>query len=113
MRNHFHLALETPEPNLSDGMKWLQCAALWEERIQVVATECGVDLRHLPSLKSADEKLRVAAVMKRNTSVSNRWLAARLQMGSLTSVAPLIHRFHQSGEADTPAFRLLLSRFSV
>ena len=24
MRNHFHLALETPEPNLRDGMKWLQ-----------------------------------------------------------------------------------------
>ena len=24
MRNHFHLALETPEPNLSLGMKWLQ-----------------------------------------------------------------------------------------
>jgi putative transposase len=24
MRNHFHLALETPEPNLSMGMKWLQ-----------------------------------------------------------------------------------------
>lgn len=22
MRNHFHLALETPEPNLSVGMKW-------------------------------------------------------------------------------------------
>jgi putative transposase len=24
MRNHFHLALETPEANLSSGMKWLQ-----------------------------------------------------------------------------------------
>jgi len=24
MRNHFHLATETPEPNLSEGMKWLQ-----------------------------------------------------------------------------------------
>jgi len=23
-RNHFHLALEIPGPNLSDGMKWLQ-----------------------------------------------------------------------------------------
>lgn len=23
MRNHFHLALETPEPNLADGMHWL------------------------------------------------------------------------------------------
>jgi REP element-mobilizing transposase RayT len=24
MRNHFHLALETPQPNLIDGMHWLQ-----------------------------------------------------------------------------------------
>lgn len=24
LRNHFHLALETPEPNLVDGMHWLQ-----------------------------------------------------------------------------------------
>jgi putative transposase len=24
MRNHFHLALETPEPNLVEGMHWLQ-----------------------------------------------------------------------------------------
>lgn len=24
MRNHFHLAVETPEPNLVDGMHWLQ-----------------------------------------------------------------------------------------
>ena len=24
MSNHFHLAVETPEPNLSLGMKWLQ-----------------------------------------------------------------------------------------
>ncbi|MEO9111680.1 MAG: transposase, partial [Lacunisphaera sp.] len=24
MRDHFHLALETPRPNLAAGMKWLQ-----------------------------------------------------------------------------------------
>jgi REP element-mobilizing transposase RayT len=24
MRNHYHLALETPQPNLVDGMHWLQ-----------------------------------------------------------------------------------------
>lgn len=24
MRNHYHLAIETPQPNLSDGMHWLQ-----------------------------------------------------------------------------------------
>jgi len=30
MRNHFHLAVETPEPNLSEGMRWLQ--ARWAAR---------------------------------------------------------------------------------
>jgi REP element-mobilizing transposase RayT len=30
MRNHFHLAVETPEPNLSTGMKWLQ--GTWANR---------------------------------------------------------------------------------
>lgn len=30
MRNHFHLAVETPEPNLSAGMKWLQ--GTWARR---------------------------------------------------------------------------------
>ena len=24
MSNHYHLALETPEPNLVEGMRWLQ-----------------------------------------------------------------------------------------
>ena len=30
MSNHFHLVLETPEPNLSDGMQWLQ--STWAQR---------------------------------------------------------------------------------
>ena len=30
MQNHFHLVLETPEPNLSDGMQWLQ--GTWARR---------------------------------------------------------------------------------
>ncbi len=25
MRNHFHLSVETPQPNLVEGMHWLQC----------------------------------------------------------------------------------------
>lgn len=29
MRNHFHLAVETPETNLSEGMRWLR--GTWEE----------------------------------------------------------------------------------
>ena len=39
MRNHFHLAVETPEPNLSEGMKWLQCT--WAIRFNRFRGEVG------------------------------------------------------------------------
>lgn len=39
MRNHFHLALETPEPNLSGGMKWLQ--GTWAMRFNRYRAENG------------------------------------------------------------------------
>jgi putative transposase len=39
MRNHFHLALETPEPNLSAGMKWL--LGTWAARFNRQRGEAG------------------------------------------------------------------------
>jgi REP element-mobilizing transposase RayT len=39
MRNHFHLALETPEPNLSAGMKWLQ--GTWVARFNRLRGQTG------------------------------------------------------------------------
>lgn len=39
MSNHFHLAVETPEPNLSDGMKWLQ--GTWARRFNEYRSERG------------------------------------------------------------------------
>lgn len=39
MRNHFHLALETPEPNLSIGMKWLQ--GTWAARFNRFRGQVG------------------------------------------------------------------------
>lgn len=39
MRNHFHLALETPEPNLSLGMKFLQ--GTWANRFNRFHGETG------------------------------------------------------------------------
>ncbi len=29
MRNHFHLVIETPQPNLVAGMKWLMGSSVW------------------------------------------------------------------------------------
>jgi REP element-mobilizing transposase RayT len=39
MGNHFHFALETPEPNLSDGMQWLQ--STWAQRFNRFRGEAG------------------------------------------------------------------------
>lgn len=39
MSNHFHLTLETPEPNLSEGMKWLQ--GTWAQRFNRFQGENG------------------------------------------------------------------------
>lgn len=39
MRNHFHLAVDTPEPNLSDGMKWRQ--RTWAMRFNRFRRETG------------------------------------------------------------------------
>lgn len=39
MRNHYHVALETPEPNLSDGMQWLQ--STWASRFNRFRREIG------------------------------------------------------------------------
>lgn len=39
MRNHYHLAIETPEPNLAQGMQWLQ--ATWANRFNRFRKENG------------------------------------------------------------------------
>ncbi len=39
MRNHYHLAVETPEPNLVDGMHWLQ--STWATRFNRFRQERG------------------------------------------------------------------------
>jgi len=39
MRNHYHLAMETPEPNLVEGMHWLQ--STWATRFNRFRQERG------------------------------------------------------------------------
>jgi putative transposase len=39
MRNHYHLAIETPEPNLAEGMHWLQ--GTWANRFNRFRRENG------------------------------------------------------------------------
>ncbi len=85
-------------------------AAVWEERLRAAATALGVRLDRLPARKSAVDKVRLAAVMKTATSVTNGWLAARLQMGVPGSVTQYVRRFRLRGGAGTRGFAAALSK---
>jgi len=44
MRNHFHLAVQTPEPNLSAGMQWWQVTFVSRfNRMQISRGTCFKD----------------------------------------------------------------------
>lgn len=84
-------------------------ASAWEERLGQLARLAGVDLTRLPPAKSAPEKVRLAAALKRSTAVSNGWLAGRLGMGRANSVSQFVRRWELDPDrrSDTAA---LLSR---
>jgi len=67
---------------------------IWEEPLQSVASRLGIALDALPPAKSALLKVRLAYWLKQNTSVSNQWLARRLNMGQPGSVTQYVRRFH-------------------
>jgi hypothetical protein len=78
--------------------------------LQIAAKAFGVNLEKLPEQKSADEKVRIAAVMKAGTSVSNGWLAERLGMGVPGTVTQYVRRFHAGGGGTGRAFTAALSK---
>jgi REP element-mobilizing transposase RayT len=63
MSNHFHLVVETPQPNLVAGMKWL----------------LGTYTRRRPR--------RTGKRLRSQTTMSLKWIAARLKMGAWTYVS--------------------------
>ena len=83
--------------------------ALWEEKLGLAAQALGVKLGELPARKSAREKVELAAVLKAATSVSNPWLATRLQMGPPASVSQYVRRFRLGGGTRSESFRRVLS----
>jgi putative transposase len=85
-------------------------AALWEEKLRVAARALGLDLEALPAKKSAEEKVLLAAVLRQTTSVSNPWLAARLNMGRPGSVTQFVRRWRVRGGAAGRALQLALSK---
>lgn len=83
---------------------------LWEEKLTTAATTLNADLTRLPPQKSAPEKVVLAALMKAATSVSNGWLAERLQMGPAASVSQYVRRFHLAGLHETAPFKQAASK---
>jgi len=82
----------------------------WEEKLQRGAKSLKLDLEHLPARKSAPEKVRLAALLKAGTSVSNGWLAARLGMGQPASVSQFVRRFRLAKGDAEPGWQAALSR---
>lgn len=82
---------------------------VWEERLLALAREARIDLLSLPVRKSHPAKVRLAAALKLSTSVSNGWLAQRLQMGQPASASQFVRRLLLNEEAQRE-IQLLLSR---
>jgi REP element-mobilizing transposase RayT len=81
---------------------------LWLEQLTALAKSAKIDLDDLPKKKSAPEKLLLAAAMKSGSSVSNGWLASRLQMGQPATVSQFVRRFLVEPEQQREVERLLL-----
>ena len=81
--------------------------AHWESLLQRAADLAGVDLNALPEQKMAPQKCLLAAVLKRVTSVSNGWLAKRLQMGQAATASQGARRWQKSAQGLQESEKLL------
>ena len=110
MRNHFHLVLETPQPNLVVGMKWLreevdarpgpshfgeavqEAEAAQAERLVVEGlkrmawTEADLSARR----KGERGKVQLARELRSKTTMPLAWIAERLNMGTRGHLAWLL-----------------------
>ena len=100
MRNHFHLVLETPQSNLVFGMKWL--LGLREELARL-----GWDQDQLRARRKGHRaKVRLARRLRQETTMSLKWIAQRLQMGSWTYVSNLLNEPPQTQPQAQEVLRL-------
>lgn len=81
----------------------------WEDILHRFAGKWRISLEKLPAPFSAEPKVKLAAAMKAATSVSNGWLAHRLNMGQPASVSQFVRRFRLAGGAGTAEFQKVLS----
>jgi len=82
----------------------------WEAQLTRAAKALRINLNKLGPRKSSPEKVKLAAVMRAATTVSNGWLAARLAMGQPASVSQFTRRFKLAGGHEGREFQAALSR---
>jgi hypothetical protein len=82
-------------------------AEQWEEQLQSLARAAKLDLDHLPAPKSHPQKAMLAAAMKASSSVSNGWLAERMQMGRAASASQFARRWMLTDDGKTAVDKLL------
>lgn len=70
-------------------------AQLWEHQLHTIAEAADIDLKQLPAAKSSPDKVLLADLLKHVTSLSNRWVGERLDMGGASSVSSLVTRFQR------------------
>jgi putative transposase len=85
----------------------------WTDRLERAAKAGRIDLQNLGSWKSAEEKVVLAAALRRTSGVSNGWLSENLKMGTPASVSQFVRRFLQAGGEENPRFKRILSKIKT
>ena len=86
---------------------------IWEQRLNEFAKDLKISIQNLGSKKSDINKVILATLMKRRTSVRNAWLAQHLEMGHPTSVCQFVGRFEKSGSRELKKINKYLSTSKV
>src|SRR5436190_6061080 len=113
MPNHFHLVVETPQPNLVAGMKWFLgtytgrfnrrhklFGHLFSGRYKslVVDGSGNGSVEELKARRKGDAfKVRLAGQLRAQTTVTAAWIAEHLHMGTRGHLTHLLH--HRGKEA--------------
>jgi hypothetical protein len=148
LSNHYHLMIETPEPNLVAGMKWLQntltrrfnvrhraWGRVFGDRYKAKRTRsrayrgtalrqahgleqaqrwlkegleaAGLAQEDLPRVRGSNQtKVSLAQLLWSRTTVTQEWLAEKLQMRSAANVSQLLRRAALKARKRQPPHRL-------
>ncbi len=83
-------------------------AVTWEKQLLRLAKAAKINLNTLPKKKSHEDKMLLAAALKQSTSVSNRWVSERLQMGVPASASQFARRWQLEAAGRKATEQLLV-----